>query len=79
LPSYKHTDTAGLLIKHILQHSHLDAAIFEQILINIATIRNKLSKSHGSGVQQKNIPPHVAKYAINATAAAILLIVEECL
>ncbi len=76
---YKQTDTAGLLIKHILQHSHLDAAIFEQILINIATIRNKLSKSHGSGVQQKNIPPHIAKYAINATAAAILLIVEECL
>lgn len=76
---YKQTDTAGPLIKHILQHSHLDAAIFEQLSINIATIRNKLSKSHGSGVQQKNIPQHVAKYAINATAAAILLIVEECL
>jgi hypothetical protein len=76
---YKQTDTAAPLLKRILNNSQLDPSIFEQSLINIATIRNKLSKSHGSGVQQKNIPQHVAKYAINATAAAILLIVEECL
>jgi hypothetical protein len=76
---YNQNDTASQLLKHIFKHSKLDPSIFEQPLINIATLRNKLSKSHGAGVQQKNVPAHIAKYAINATAAAILLIAEECL
>jgi hypothetical protein len=50
----------------------------EQPLSIVATLRNRLSKSHGAGIQQRDIPPHIAKYAINATAAAILLLVEQC-
>lgn len=76
---YKQTDTAALLLRQVISNSNLDANIFEQTLINIATLRNKLSKSHGSGIQQRKIPQHIAKYAINATASAILLIAEECL
>ncbi len=76
---YKQTEVASQLLKHIFNNSTLDQNIFDQPLTNIATLRNKLSKSHGAGVQQKTVPQHIAKYAINATAAAILLIVEECL
>lgn len=71
-------DTASRLLNVIFQNSGLEPSLFEQPLINIATLRNKLSIAHGAGTQQRNIPQHLAKYAINATAAAILLLVEEC-
>jgi hypothetical protein len=47
--------------------------------LNIATLRNKLGSAHSAGTQQRSVSQHLAKYAINATAAAILLLVEECL
>ncbi len=34
-----------------------------------------LSYSHGSGLKNKDVP-HIAKFSINATAAAILLLLE---
>jgi len=71
-------DQARGLLLTILQESGLEQNYFEQPLLNIATLRNKLSKAHGAGTQQRQVPQHVAKYAINATAAAILLLVEEC-
>ncbi len=76
--SYSQTDTARPLLQVIFQNSQLEQNHFEQALMNIATLRNKLSNAHGAGTQQRNIPQHLAKYAINATAAAILLLVEEC-
>ncbi|MFO0888248.1 MAG: abortive infection family protein [Isosphaeraceae bacterium] len=72
------SDQARPLLLTILQHSSLEQNYFEQPLLNIATLRNKLSTAHGAGTQQRQPPQHVAKYAINATAAAILLLVEEC-
>jgi hypothetical protein len=70
-------DTAGPLIQKLIKNAlHLES-YFDSPLMVVATLRNKLSKSHGAGTQQRTIPPHVAKYAINATAAAILLLVEE--
>jgi hypothetical protein len=44
----------------------------------VAILRNKESSSHGGGAQPKKVESHVARFAINATAAAILLLVEHC-
>jgi hypothetical protein len=73
---YDQKDTAGPLVSKVIKISGLDN-IFDQPLMIVATLRNRLSSAHGSGVQTRNVPAHVAKYAINATAAAILLLVEE--
>jgi hypothetical protein len=73
--AYSQTAPAQPLLQTVIQHSKMET-FFEQPLMLIATIRNRLSSSHGSGIQQRNVPPHIAKYSINATAAAILLIVE---
>ena len=75
---YKQDDTARPLLSIILREASMDS-FFEQPLLIIATLRNKLSKSHGSGMQQHDVPQHVAKYAISPTAAAMLLLVEQCL
>ena len=73
---YKQTDTAQKLLTTILSRSTLDS-FFEQPIMLIATIRNRLSTAHGAGTQQKTVPKHVANYVINATASAILLLVDE--
>ncbi len=73
--SYKQTDTAAPLLRTILAKSTLDP-FFEQPLMVVATLRNKFG-AHGAGVQSKPIHQHVARYAVNSTAAAILLLVEE--
>ncbi len=75
---YQNTDTASKLLKIIIDESPLEA-FFEQPLIGIATLRNRLSTSHGSGSQPRVVSKHKAKYVINATASAILLLVDECL
>jgi len=68
-------DTAAPLIKTIITNTGLDS-FFEQPLLLIATMRNRLSSSHGAGTMPKNPPEHIARYALNATASAILLLVE---
>ena len=73
---YDQKDTAGVLLKHILPHTSLDS-YFEQPIMLIATIRNRLSTAHGAGTQQKSVSKHVASYVINATASAILLLIDE--
>ncbi len=70
---FKATDTASTLLKTLLANGKLDQ-FWEQPLILIATLRNRLSSSHGAGTQEKIIPEHVATYAINSTASAILLL-----
>jgi hypothetical protein len=69
-------DTAAPLLKAILAHSKLDP-FFEQPLLLIATMRNRLSSSHGGGTSVRNVERHVAQYAFTSTAAAILLLVQE--
>lgn len=73
---YKPTDTASTLIKTVIDKTGLDT-FFTEPLIIIATLRNKLSKSHGAGVHPKTVSENVARYALNSTASAILLIVNE--
>jgi len=73
---YQPTDTASPLLKTVINKSGLEQ-FFEQPLILVATIRNKLSKAHGAGVASRNVSKAKAEYGINATAAAILLLVAE--
>ena len=73
---YKQTDTADTLLGIIFRKVSLDSFYREPIKL-VATIRNRQSSAHGGGIQPKRVPKHVAHYVINATAAAILLLVEE--
>jgi hypothetical protein len=73
---YSATDTASPLLKTVIANSGLES-FFEQPLVLVATIRNKLSKSHGAGLTSRDVTEAKAEYAINATAAAILLLVKE--
>ncbi|MCL1139126.1 DUF7014 domain-containing protein [Shewanella pneumatophori] len=69
----KGNETVGPLIAKVIEHTDLDK-FFDQPLMLIGTIRNKLGISHGSGVEEKHVSEHVALYSINATASAILLV-----
>ncbi|MCX6178617.1 MAG: hypothetical protein NT163_04495 [Chlorobiales bacterium] len=76
--TFKQTDTASVLLKALLANGQLEG-FWEQPLILIATLRNRLSSSHGAGTQPKPVPEHVATYMVNATASAMLLLSEEFL
>jgi hypothetical protein len=73
---FNEKDTASTLLKALLGNGQLDQ-YWEQPLILIATLRNRLSSSHGAGAQAKIIPEHVATYAVNSTASAILFLCSE--
>jgi len=73
---FKQTDTASILIKSLLKKGSLET-FWEQPLTLIATLRNRLSSSHGAGTIPKSVPDHVAAYVINATAAAIVFLADE--
>lgn len=73
---YKETDTSATLIKTIIANTRLES-YFEQPLTIVATLRNRLSKAHGAGTQPKAVSQHLAKYTLNATASAIILLIEE--
>lgn len=74
--SFSETDTAAPLLKIVIGNSSLDA-FFEQPLILIATIRNRLSSAHGAGNHLRLVGHHIAQYAISSTAATIVLLVHE--
>jgi hypothetical protein len=46
--AYRQTDTASSLVKTVLDNTSLDN-YFEPVLMIVATLRNRLSKSHGAG------------------------------
>ena len=73
---YSQTDTASTLIKQVLPNTQLDG-YFEPLLIIVATLRNRLSSAHGAGIAIKQPPRHVAHYALNVTASAMLLLAHE--
>lgn len=74
--SYKESDTARPLLATIVSNSNLES-FFEQPLLLIATMRNRLSSSHGAGGKARTVGRHVAQYAVASTAAAIVLLVKE--
>ena len=69
-------DTAAPLLKVVINNSSLDT-FFEQPLMLIATIRNRLSSSHGAGSHLRSVERHIGQYAVSSTAAAIVLLVHE--
>lgn len=68
--------TAGPLLDVILANSRLDR-FFKEPLMLIATMRNRLSSSHGGGDAVRSVERHVAQYALTSTAAAIVLLTHE--
>jgi uncharacterized protein DUF7014 len=70
-------DTAGHLIPSVLAKSTLHAGTFQEPLTLVARMRNRLSSSHGGGSAVRNVERHVAQYAVTATAAAIVLLVQD--
>lgn len=75
---FKQTDTASPLLKTVISNTNLES-FFEQPLILIATLRNKLSNAHGAETGSRNVSKGKAEYTINATASAILLVVNEAI
>lgn len=73
---YKAQDTAAPLLKTVISRSGLDS-FFEPPLIVIATLRNRLSSSHGAGPVKRQVERHVAQYATTSTAAGILVLIHQ--
>jgi len=69
--------TAGHLIPPVLAKSTLDAGTFQEPLTLVARMRNRLSSSHGGGSTVRSVDQHIAQYALTATAAAIVLLVQD--
>ena len=73
---FSETDTARPLLTVVIDKSSLDP-FFEHPLMLIATMRNRLSKSHGAGSNKRTVERHIGQYAFSSTAAAIVLLVRE--
>jgi hypothetical protein len=73
---YAQEDTAQKLLEIVMSNTRLEG-YFAQPLMIIATLRNRLSNAHGAGTMTRDLPKHIAQYALNATAAAVLLLVQE--
>ena len=75
--TYAEEDSISQVLKTVIRESGLET-FYESPLMLIATIRNKLSSSHGKGTAIRNVKRHTAQFSLNSTAAAILLLVHEC-
>ena len=65
----------GPLLKIVLPKLGLPP-FFEQPLIVIASMRHTLSPSHGAGTKERRVDEYMARYALNASGSAIVLLVE---
>lgn len=74
----KESDRAAQLVKTVVGKAGL-APFLEKHLLQIGTLRNELSSSHGGGTQLRQASTVVAEYGVNVTASAILLVVKHCL
>jgi hypothetical protein len=70
------TDTSADLIKTVIKYASLEA-YFEQPFVIIATLRNRLSTSHGAGTTPREPSPATVRYSLNATASIILFLVDD--
>lgn len=69
------TATVAPLLQVVFANSNLEA-FFREPLTLIATVRNRLSKSHGAGPARRIANRHIAQWAIASTAAAITFLVQ---
>ncbi len=67
---------ASKLLNTVLSNTDLPEFL-KQPLNQVAVIRNELGSAHGAGTQPREVSRHLAQYAINVTASAILLLVED--
>jgi Domain of unknown function (DUF7014) len=74
--AYRDTDTAGKLVKILMDRLGLDS-YHEPIFMIIATLRNRLSSSHGAGTSSRTVSLPVAQYAVNSTASTILFLAQK--
>lgn len=79
---YKETDTAKVLIKHLVDNQYIPVYQenylnnFEQVLsAGLPTIRNK-EAGHGQGTDVKNVEDCTVEYAINLAASNIVYLVS---
>jgi len=70
--------TAAPLLHTIIERSGVES-YFEQPLLLVATLRNRLGSAHGAGVGVRAPTAARTRYTLNATAAGILFLVEECM
>jgi hypothetical protein len=74
--AYVQGDTTSKLLKTIMKTTEMDT-FWEQPLLIVGTLRNRLSTSHGAGEVEKVVPEHVAQYALNMTASAIIFLHDQ--
>ena len=74
--NYGEDENVGRVLPIVIEESGLQPFYKDPLMI-IATIRNKLSSSHARGTAPAPVKQHVAQYALNSTAAAILLLVQQ--
>lgn len=79
---YNQTDTAKRLIEIVLAKGLIPAYLQSEFTglrtsleSGIPTVRNKQS-GHGQGVEQREVPRHLAAYLLHLTAATILLLAD---
>jgi len=74
--SYQENDTASTLFATVQKHTGLPPYLKDPILV-VATLRNRMSTAHGAGTQPREVPQHLARYSLCATAGAVLLLVGQ--
>ena len=75
--NYSQGDTFGALLDIVFHETGLESFL-KQPIMQIGTLRNKLSTSHGAGVQIRNDLKYKAQFAVNASASSIVLLIQEC-
>jgi len=79
---YAEGDTAKKLIAVCLEHELVPAAVQSEFAAlrailesGVPTLRNKMA-GHGAGSQPRNVPTHIAAYALHLTAATIVFLAQ---
>jgi len=72
---FRDNDTVSPLLKVVIEKAGLEP-FWEQPLMLIATLRNRVSTAHGAGTGSRDATEAKAEYAINATASAILFLIR---
>ena len=71
---YSENDTASTLIETVVPGLRMEG-FFTQPWTLLATLRNRLSSSHGGGTQPRAPERHFAQYGLTSIAAVIVLVV----
>ena len=74
---YLQTDTAGPLVPHYYGQFR-PRTVFRPTAHDHCDAPQPPEQLAWRGVQPRQVPNHLAEFAINSTAAAILLLIAEC-